>query len=72
MVPHRLSAVFARLAAESAVHRDAELVQVPSKPSRASPQPGNAVQGEDDAEVDARVADVEVGKRLEEALVLAA
>src|SRR3954451_37615 len=72
VLTHRLASVLARLPAEAAVHSDTELVQVLRRRLVPALHAGDAVQKEDDAEVDARVRDVQVCERLEEALVLAA
>src|SRR6185436_5867906 len=72
VLAHRLRPVPPGLAAEAAVHRDAEAVEEPRRRRVPPPQAREPVDRQDDAEVDARVADVEVAQRREEALVLAA
>ena len=72
VVAHGLHAVLSRLAAEAAVHGDAEVCQVTRRRGVAPQQAGDAVDGQDDAEEDPRVARLEVLKRLEEPVVLAA
>src|SRR5262249_10469594 len=72
VLAHRLAPVLARLPAEAAVHRDAAVVQVPRRRLVPALHPRDAVDGENDAEEDARVRDVQVCERLEEPLVLAA
>src|SRR3954464_10994698 len=60
VLAHRLLAVAAGLAPESAVHRDAEVVEVLPRGGVASPQPGDPVDRQHDAEEDAGVGGVEV------------
>ena len=56
-------AVRSGLAAEPAVHGHAEVGDVPRRGGRPAPQPGLAVDGQDDAEEHPRVARLEVGQR---------
>ena len=72
MLAHRLLAVEPGLAAEAAVHRDAEVVEVARRRLVPPPHAGHAVDRQHDAQEDAGVADVQVAQRREEALVLAA
>ena len=72
MVAHRLVAVLPRLAAEAAVHREAEVVEELRRGGVAALQAGDAVERQDDAQEHARVAGLEVAQRGEEAVVLAA
>src|SRR3954453_11775072 len=55
VLAHRLLAVAAGLAAEAAVHRDAEVVEVLPRGGVAASQPGDPVDREHDAEEDACV-----------------
>src|SRR5271154_7028784 len=72
MVPHGLGTVRARLAAEAAVHRDAEVGQVARCGGVPALQPGNPVDGQHDAQEHPGVAGLQVGERAEEAAVLTA
>ncbi|HET6193669.1 MAG TPA: hypothetical protein VFE59_42455 [Trebonia sp.] len=72
VIAHGPHAVLAWLAAEAAVHRDAEAGQVAGGGGLAPPQAGDPVDGQDDAQVDAGVAGLQVVEGLEEPVVLAA
>src|SRR3954454_21930314 len=70
VLAHRLPAVASGLAPEPAVHGHAEVVEEPLRRRVAAAQAGDPVEGQHDAEEHARVRDVEVLQRPEEALVL--
>src|SRR5579875_4222990 len=69
---HRLDAVEAALAAKAAVHGHAEVVEVARGGGVAAPQARHTVDGQDDAEKDARRSGLEIDERAKEAAVLAA